>query len=200
MTSMAGSVVPTAVPALGSLVHRKSLIGFRAACEQMWGADGYRRICRDLPADVSERTAGLRPLPEWIALEDLIAWHVAVWNGPAKRDEKIMTEHIHATVDQGFGRVKRFLLGMSTPQSLAPRVVSLWHDEYSTGRLEANFVEPKSVRLTLSDHAYIDTSLMRYVIAEVFRYVVSLTKAENVTAVHAIRDASLVVVLRWTST
>ena len=41
---------------------------------------------------------------------------------------------------------------------------------------------------------------MRYVIAEVFRYVVSLTKAENVTSVHAIRDASLVVVLRWTST
>ncbi len=126
---------------------------------------------------------------------------MAVWNGPAKRDEKIMTEHIHATVDQGFGRVKRFLLSMSdVPQPLAPRVVSLWREEYSTGRLEANFVEAKSVHLTLSDHAYIDTSLMRYVIAEVFRYVVSLTKAENVTAVHAIRDSSLVVVLRWTST
>jgi hypothetical protein len=196
---MAGSFVPMALPRLGSLVHRKSLIGFRAACEQMWGAAGYKRLCDSLPPDVSERTAGLRPLPEWVALEDLIAWHVAVWNGPARRDERIMTEHIHATVDQGFGRVKRFLLSMSTPRSLAPRVVSLWSNEYSIGRLEANFAEERSVRLTLSDHAYIDTSLMRYVISEVFRYVVSLTKAENVTSVHALRDASLVVVLRWTS-
>jgi hypothetical protein len=197
---MGGSVVPTAVPRLGSMVHKKSLIGFRAACELMWGTAGYEQLCRDLPPDVNERTAGMRPLPEWVALEDLIAWHVAVWNGPAKRDEKIMTEHIHATVDQGFGRVKRFLLGMSTPQSLAPRVVSLWSDEYSTGRLDAKFVDDKSVHLTLSDHAYVDTSLMRYVIAEVFRYVVSLTKAKNVTAVHAIHHNALVVILRWTST
>jgi hypothetical protein len=198
---MVGSVKPSAAaPRLGSLVHRKSLVGFRAACEQMWGQDGYAELCRSLPPDVSERTAGLRPLPKWVPLEDLIAWHVAVWNGPASRDERVMTEHIHATVDQGFGRVKRFLLGMSTPYTLAPRVVSLWSDEYSTGRLSANFAEDKSVQLTLSDHAYIDTALMRYVIAEVFRYVVSLTKAENVTAVHATRDASLVVILRWTST
>lgn len=191
--------MPMTLPPPGSLVHRRSLIGFRAACEQMWGTDGYKQLCEALPPDVRERTAGLRPLPEWVALEDLIAWHVAVWNGPARRDERIMTEHIHATVDHGFGRVKRLFLGMSTPRSLAPRVVSLWRDEYSTGRLEASFVEVTSLRLTLSDHAYVDTSLMRYVISEVFRYIVSLTKAENVTAVHALRDASLVVVLRWTS-
>ena len=197
MMSMAGSVVPTAVPALGSLVHRKSLIGFRAACEQMWGAAGYARICSDLPADVSERTAGLRPLPEWIALEDLIAWHVAVWNGPARRDEKIMTEHIHATVDQGFGRVKRVLLSMSTPHSLAPRVAALWRDEYSTGRLVASSLEDRSVQLTLSDHPYVEIPLMRYVIAEVFLYVVGMTRVENVRASHAVRDSSLTVVLRW---
>lgn len=35
--AMAGSVVPTALPRAGSLIHRKSLIGFRAACEEMWG-------------------------------------------------------------------------------------------------------------------------------------------------------------------
>jgi hypothetical protein len=196
MIVMAGSIGPSS--GVGALVQRKSLIGFRTACEQMWGPTGYAAICALLPPAVSDRTAGMRPLPDWVALEDLIAWHVAVWNGPAKRDEKIMTEHIHLTVDQGFGRVKRALLSMSTPQSLAPRVVSLWHEEYSTGRLVASNVEPRSVQLTLSDHPYVEDPLMRFVISEVFRYVVSKTQVRNVTVVHAARDGRLVVVLRWT--
>lgn len=178
-------------------MHRKSLIGFRAACEQMWGPVGYEAVRAALPVDVSDRTAGMRPLPDWIPLGDLIAWHEAVWNGPAKRDEQIMTQHIHATVDHGFGRVKRVLLSMSTPHSLAPRVASLWRDEYSTGRLEATSIEEKSVQLTLSDHPYVDVPLMRYVIAEVFRYVVSMTGVSDVTASHAVQGPSLAVVLRW---
>lgn len=194
---MAGSVRPSRPPPASAFVHKKSLIGFRSACEQMWGAAGYGAIRAALPADVSERTAGLLPLPDWVPLDDLIAWHMAVWNGPARRDEAIMTEHIHATVDQGFGRVKRFLISVSTPQSLAARVVSLWRDEYSTGRLEAASIEDHSVQLVLRDHAYVEIPLMRYVIAEVFRYIVSLTKAENVTAVHTVREGSLLVVLRW---
>jgi len=197
MADMEGSVRPSARPLARAMVRRKSLIGFRLACHQMWGQTGYQAISSALPADVSDRTAGLRPLPEWLPLDDLIAWHVAVWNGPAKRDEQIMTRHIQATVDQGFGRVKRFLLSTSTPLMLAPRVVSLWSEEYSTGRLQATAIEERSVQLTLMDHPYIETPLMRYVISEVFRYVVSLTRAKVVTARHGVRDAALVVVLRW---
>lgn len=178
-------------------MHRKSLIGFRAACQQMWGASGYESLCRDLPADVRERTAGMRPLPDWNLLGDLIAWHLAVWNGPAKRDETIMTRHIHTTVDQGFGRVKKLLLTVSTPHTLAPRVVALWRDEYSTGRLDATRLEERSVHLTLRDHPYVDIPLMRFVITEVFRYVVSLTRAMDVSAVSALRESALVVVVRW---
>jgi hypothetical protein len=163
----------------------------------MWGATGYQALCEGLPPDVRDRTAGMRPLPDWIPLDDLIAWHITVWNGPAKRDETLMTKHIQLTVDQGFGRVKRILLGMATPQSLAPRVVALWRDEYSTGRLEATTVERQSVQLALRKHPYVEHALMRFVIAEVFRYVLSLTNVDNVTAVHAVRDGSLVVVLRW---
>lgn len=180
------------------MVHRKSLIGFRAACLQMWGEDGYQRVSSELPNHVRERTAGMRPLPDWILLDDLIAWHQAVWDGPARRNERIMTEHVHATVDQGFGRVKRLLLGVSTPHSLAPRVVALWRDEYSTGKLESSSLEARSIHLTLREHPYVDSQLMRFVIAEVFRYVLSLTQARNVTAVHAVRESALVVVLRWT--
>jgi hypothetical protein len=178
-------------------VERKSLIGFRTACEQIWGAAGLQAICSGLPADVRERTAGMRPLPKWNDVADLIAWHHAVWNGPAGRDEKSMTRHIHATVDQGFGRVKRFLLSVSTPHSLAPRVAALWKEEYSSGRLTAARLEERSTQLTLEDHPYVEDPLMRLVIAEVFRYVLSLTRARLVTSTYGLRDASLVVVLRW---
>ena len=108
-----------------------------------------------------------------------------------------MTRHVHATVDQGFGKVKRLFLSMQTPHSLAPRVVSLWRDEYSTGFLEATALEERSVQLSLRDHSYVEIGLMRNVISEVFRYVVSLTQARDVTSVHTVRDQALVVVLRW---
>ena len=181
----------------GGLVRRRSLIGFRAACEQMWGNAGIETIGRDLPEDVRERTAGLRPLPEWIPLDDLIAWHMAVWSGPAQRDEPTMTRHAQLTVDQGFGRVKRFVISMLTPETLAARVVSLWSDEYSTGRLETLSFEPQCVQLALWDHAYVEIPLMRYIISEVYRYVLSMTRTPNVTVAHALRDGALVVTLRW---
>jgi hypothetical protein len=196
MTRMTRSVGPARAPT-NALVHRKSLIGFRIACEQMWGAAGFEAICAALPADVRARTGGMVPLPEWIALDDHIAWHVAVWDGPAKGEEKIMTQHIRATIDQGFGRVKRFLLSISTAQSLAPRVVSLWREEYSTGTLQALSIQERTVQLALTDHPYGDIPLMRYVIAEAFRYILSLTRTKNVSAVHSMRGGALVVTLRW---
>jgi hypothetical protein len=107
-------------------------------------------------------------------------------------------EHARVTVDQGFGRVKRFLLSVSTPHTLAPRVAALWREEYSTGRLVVSHIEERSTELSLSDHPYVEIPLMREVIAEVYRYVLQLTNAKNVSGVHAVRGGSLVVVLRWT--
>lgn len=179
------------------LVRRRSLIGFRTACEQMWGSAGIEAIGRELSPDVRERTAGLLPLPEWIPLEDLIAWHFAVWNGLAKRDEPTMMRHARLTVDQGFGRVKRFVISVLTPELLAGRVVALWRDEYSTGQLEALAIEPHHVELALTQHAYVEIPLMRNVISEVYRYVLSMTRVQNISVTHAVRDAALIVNLRW---
>jgi hypothetical protein len=108
-----------------------------------------------------------------------------------------MTQHARLTVDQGFGRVKRFVISLLTPEALAARVVPLWRDEYSTGRLEAVSVDAHSVQLALSDHAYVEIPLMRYIISEVYRYILSMTRAQNVTVTHALRDTSLLVTLRW---
>ena len=180
-----------------ALVRRRSLLGFRNACEELWGEDGCRAIAEALESDVRQRTAGLLPLPEWLPLDDLIAWHVAAWTGPAKRDKAVMTHHARRTVDQGFGRVKRFILSMASPHALAPRVAALWRDEYSTGVLTADEPSPDSVTLRLSAHAYVEHPLMRWIIAEAYRHIVSLTNVPNVTETHSVRDGSLVVVIRW---
>jgi hypothetical protein len=179
------------------LVQKKSLIGFRTASDQLWGEKGMQAITENLPPDVRERTAGLRPLPDWIPLGDLIAWHVAAWNGPAQQDEKLMLAHARLTVDQGFGRVKRALISMATAHTLAPRVAALWGDEYSTGSLTTTALQPKSVTLVLHDHPYVDHPLMRTIIAEVFRYVLSLSRTKNVSNIHMTLQGTLRVVLSW---
>ena len=154
-------------------------------------------ITESLPPEVRDRTAGLRPLPDWMPLGDLIAWHVAAWNGPAQQDDKIMLAHARLTVDQGFGRVKRALISMATAHTLAPRVAALWNDEYSTGSLMATAVQPKSVTLVLHDHPYVDHPLMRTIISEAFRYVLSLSRTKNVSGIHLSSQGDLKVVLSW---
>ena len=62
----------------------------------------------------------------------------------------------------------------------------------------ATSLEERSVQLILSDHPYVDLPLMRYVIAEVFRYVVGMTQRRGRDRVAMpCASASLVVLLRW---
>lgn len=179
------------------LVRRRSLLGFRAACELMWGNDGCRKVIEALPEDVRERTAGVAPMPEWVLVDDLIAWHVAVRAGLG-RDDATFTRHAHKTVDQGFGKVKRLLLRMATPHTLAPRAAALWRDEYSSGRLTARTIDEHCVTLTLRDHPYVRHALMQSVITEAYRYIVNLTTAKIVSADSIVESNELTVRIHWT--
>jgi hypothetical protein len=163
----------------------------------MWPGEGLQQIVAALPAEVRERTAGLQPLPEWLPVEDLIAWHVAVKGGPGQ-DDTAFKQHVHATIDQGFGKVKRLLLSLATPHTLAPRAAALWRDEYSSGHLRAHAIDKRCVALTLRDHPYVHHPLMRSVISEAYRYIVSLTSARIVTAEIAGRTDELTIRMRWT--
>lgn len=177
-------------------MRRRSLLGFRTACELMWGVEGVRTVAAALPDDVRDRTAGLTPLPEWVPVDDLIAWHVAL-RGSLGRDDTMFTRHIHKTVDQGFGKVKRLLLSMATPHTLAPRAAALWRDEYSTGRLTAKSIDDHTVSLTLRDHPYVHHALMGSVISEAYRYIVSMTTAKVVRAQTIVRNDELTVRMQW---
>src|SRR5258708_12343639 len=84
------------------LVHRRSLLGFRAACEAMWGAERLVEVTRGLRHEVRDRTAGMLPLPEWLPVDDLIDWHLAVWNGPAPPHQDVFTPPIPPPLHQAF--------------------------------------------------------------------------------------------------
>jgi hypothetical protein len=163
----------------------------------MFGNDGCRKIIEALPEEVRERTASVAPMPEWVLVDDLIAWHVAV-RTDLGRDNATFTRHVHKTVDQGFGKVKRMLLRMATPHTLAPRAAALWRDEYSSGRLTARTIDERCVTLTLRDHPYVRHPLMQSVITEAYRYIVSLTAAETVTAESTVESNELTVRMHWT--
>ncbi len=178
-------------------VHRKNVLGFRVACEQLWGKVAFEETIARLPPDARAATAGLIPLDEWVAESFLIAWAEAVWGGPAKMNEAAMRRYVSAAIMQGFGQVRRFFLQMVTPEAAARRVPELWRQEHTTGTLEAEIVRDGVGRVVLSDHPYVETPLMRMAIAEAIRCSLSLTRASTVNERHAHRGRQLRIELTW---
>lgn len=178
-------------------VQRKNVLGYRLACEEMWGKHGLACVVKLLPDAIREATAGLMPLDEWIPEEFIVAWAQAVWDGPAERNEAVFRAYVSLTIKHGFGRVKKFLLRRMEPTQIVPRAPALWRGEHTTGILHVELVGPHQMSVRLQDHPYVETPLLRLAVAEAFRAVVALTRAANVTETHAPRGAPLLVNLRW---
>ena len=183
----------------GSFVHRKNVLGFRIACEEIWGESGLKRTVASLPVATRDATAGLIPLDTWIPVEFMIAWWTAIWEGPANRNEAQYRLYVASTARHGFGRVKKIFLRSLPPTFLAQHAANLWKEEYTTGSLAADVVSPCHLRGRLSDHPYVDNPLTRIAIAEALRTVVSLTRARDVTVMHAAHGSRLIIDVRWPS-
>jgi hypothetical protein len=64
--------------------------------------------------------------------------------------------------------------------------------------LTAATIDKRCVTLTLRDHPYVHHGLMRMVISEAYRYIVSLTSAKIVTAETIQESNELTVRMHWT--
>ncbi len=196
-----GSLVPvnvrqnakTDVP----LVHRRNVVGFRAACEERFGPTGYAATLALLPEDVREATAGLRPMDEWVPEAFIVAWATAVYRGPAQKDAAKMRAYVAATIAYGFGRVRRLFLGMMTAEGITERAGDLWRGEHTSGVFSAEALRPGTMRVRLDNHPYVESPLMRLSIAEALRYILSLTRSRNVTESHPAHGRPLVITFRW---
>jgi uncharacterized protein (TIGR02265 family) len=164
----------------------------------VFGDEGVAEICAQLDADTRARTFDAPvPPPKWIAEADLIACSFAIWNGPARRDRAKYNAFLHKQVEEGTGRVQRALLSLASPKRVIDRAPSIWSAEHSHGSLTVEHTGERSAIVRLADHLYVETPQARATIAEVFRFIVSLSRAANVTEAHVLEDFALVVRLAW---
>lgn len=175
------------------------LTAFRNAALETFGATGVEELVAALDPATRARTFGASgPPPKWIPEADLIACAYVIWEGPAHRDRNAYNTFLRRQVDLGTGRVQRALLSLASARRVLDRAPSIWSSEHSHGVLEVEHHSDTSASVHLRDHLYVETPQARATIAEVFRYIVGLTRADEVTETHALDGTSAVVVrLSW---
>jgi hypothetical protein len=173
-------------------------VAFREAAAELWGDHGLRMLATALPEDV--RTATVDNLVVSVGFYPeryTVAWFNAAYAVMSRRSDREFYAFIDSMMDHGFGRVRRALLRLATPGFLLDQATSLWRHDHSHGTLEAD-VSRGLGKLVLSNHDYVWDTVSRAALAEIFRYGVQLTGAQQVTASHALAGPNVLnVTLRW---
>jgi hypothetical protein len=181
--------------ARGSVLH-----GFRAAAVDVWGNGGLDQVATRLPLSTRVATIEQIVLPfEWVPIEHVVAWHDALWAGPARADERELARFIGRSIELGLGRFKSAFFSGITPERLIERSQDLWRSQHTHGDV-AVAVEGTSGTVVLRNHPYVEHAASRRVTAESYRYIVTMAGGRDVTAAwgpSAGVTGSLVVQLSW---
>ncbi|HEY6876624.1 MAG TPA: hypothetical protein VI299_01345 [Polyangiales bacterium] len=173
-------------------------VAFREAAIEMWGESGLQTLARALPEDA--RIATVDNLVVSVGLYPeryTVAWFNVAYSVMSRRLDREFYSFLDSMMDHGFGRVRRALLRLATPGFLLDQAASLWRHDHSHGTLEVE-VGRGIGKLVLKDHDYVWDTVSRAALAEIFRYGVTLTGAQQVTASHAMLDPNVLsVTLRW---
>lgn len=179
--------------------RRTIFLALRQAAIELWGQEGLRQISGGMSSQARARCIeplvfGEEMLPERFVLE----WYEAVWEGPAGRNHPLYDRFLDTMMDHGFGKVRKFLLGVATPAIVVRKCGELWRQDHTHGSLEVRIVTDHHFELTLSDHPYLETPLGRSSIAEIYRYALSLARARSVHAKHWLNSPrTLTVRIDW---
>jgi hypothetical protein len=171
-------------------------VAAREAALWAWGQGGVDDIAQRMPEpERGEVFADV--LPPWIAERAMIAMGFGIWNGPAKRSKPEYFRFLHKTTDMSFGRVRKVLMAVATPEKIVTMADELWKSDHTHGSWETH-VAPNRARMVLTGHPYADTPHGRTSLAEQIRYIVELTRARDVTASHGqIAPGTMEITLRW---
>jgi hypothetical protein len=189
---------PSELPGDDSKARGTVFVGFRAAAIELWGDQGLRTLASALPDDVRTATidnavvsAGLYPE------RYTVAWFNAAYAVMSRRSDREFYAFLDGMMDHGFGRVRRALLRLATPGFLLDQAASLWRHDHSHGTLVTETSRGHGT-LVLTQHDYVWDAVARAALAEIFRYGVQLTGAQQVTAAHQVTSPNtLTVTLRW---
>jgi hypothetical protein len=102
-------------------------------------------------------------------------------------------------IDAGFGRVRKMLVALASPETILQKAPNLWQHDHSHGTLSLVALEADSAKVSLTDHPYTETSIGRLAIAEIYRYCLQLCRARDAVEVHYREpNGTFMVCLRWT--
>jgi hypothetical protein len=187
---------PRAIDAGEPKARRFYLVALRDAARDVWGPTAEKAIVDAIPRPERDEVLDARR-PDWVSERVIIAYGLVTWEGPAGRDKPTMHKFLRRHVDHGFGRVRRFLLGLAQPARFFESIPTYWRHDHTHGVVSARLELGLGV-VELRDHPYAESVQMRTGIAEIFRYTVSLMRARNVTETHALAsDGALVMRFRW---
>jgi hypothetical protein len=190
---MSTSPPPAGGPsARGSVIH-----GFREAARELWGEGALGLVAERLPLATRVATLDHMVLPfEWLPLEHAIAWHDAVWSGPARAEEAELSRFIARSIDLGFGRFKSAFFANVTPARLVERAQELWRYQHTHGEVSV-VIDGTTGTVVLRDHPYVGHATSRRVTAETYRHIVTLGGGRDVKTAWGVSGVTLVVQLSW---
>lgn len=179
--------------------RRTIFAGFRRAAVDLWGEEGLRQIGDAMSEEARRRCISSIVIEEEMLPERFVhEWYERAWAGPAQRDRDEYHRFLDRMMDHGFGRVRKFLLGMATPAIVGRKAGELWRHDHTHGEIVTRSMSDRSFELRLTDHPYLETPLARSSIAEILRYAMSLAHAKGVQGKHRLEDhRTLVVHIEW---
>jgi hypothetical protein len=175
--------------ALVTGVRARTLQGFIHATREVLGDEAYARVCAEVHPRILESIAS--DGEDWVPTEDVIAWCESALR---TADNDAIRRFVDVMMNHGFGRVRRVLLQIATPHGVLRRASELWREEFTDGRLVAYATSPNSAVATLYQHRFLDSPLLRTIVAESFRYTLELSGATSVTEEHVSDDNGPLVV------
>lgn len=185
------------MPLPESCCRGTQLLAFRAAAIEKWGDIGWTETCALL--DDETRSVVMRPTRPiaWVPERYMVALADAVFAGPAAKSETVYREYVRHQVDLGFGRVRRALLHLAPPEMILKRAPDLWRHDHTHGKLVIDITGTRAL-VRIVNHLHATNDVANMTASEIFRYVLSLTRAKNVTSSYQrVAERDLEVLLEW---
>lgn len=168
--------------------------GMRGAARALWGDRGLRSIAERLPEETRRETFDQIVLPvTWYPARYTVDWNRAIWDGPAARSDDAFLRFVDESIEQGFGRMRRFFLRLASPERMHARTPEMWRYQHTHGTL-SSVVRGDTATLTLRDHPYVKDSIMRKACAEAWRHIVVLSGRKDARSTFGVEGPDTMVV------
>ena len=172
--------------------------GMRDAARALYGEAGMRAIAARLPEPTRRETMDQIVLPvSWYPVRFTLHWQDAIWDGPAARSDERFFQFVQRSIEQGFGRMRRFFLRLASVERMTARAPEMWRYQHTHGTL-TSLVRGSTAQITLRDHPFVKDGLSRKATAEAWKHIVALSGRKGARSTFGVEGPdTLVVRISW---